>query len=222
MIHHSIKHFQDSATEAVDRYPDICPHCHQGIVPAYLYGFKGERTVILSFYCTLYSCSEFFVAEYEYSNSIDGWRLINTLLGYPKLTSFSDRIKAVSPLFSKIFNQAEIAQNERLGEVCGMGYRKALEFLIKDYIVFKGIQEESIVKNKYLGDCIEHYIEHPRIKSIAKRAAWLGNDESHYVRKWENMDVEHLKQLISLTISWIEMEIQSDELTLAMPIPEKT
>ncbi len=44
------------------------------------------------------------------------------------------------------------------------------------------------------------------LREIAKRAAWLGNDETHYVRKWEGKDLEDLKRLISLTIHWIEME----------------
>ncbi len=41
------------------------------------------------------------------------------------------------------------------------------------------------------------------------RAVWLGNDQTHYLRKWEDKDLADLKRLIQLTLHWIEM----DELT---------
>jgi hypothetical protein len=31
---------------------------------------------------------------------------------------------------------------------------------------------------------IEEYIDDSDLKEIAKRAIWLGNDETHIVRKW--------------------------------------
>lgn len=46
---------------------------------------------------------------------------------------------------------------------------------------------------------------------FAKRAAWLGNDETHYVRKHEHMTVNDLKRLIDLTIHWIMMEQLTDD-----------
>jgi len=50
---------------------------------------------------------------------------------------------------------------------------------------------------------IQERIADPNIKAMAKRATWLGNDESHYVRKWDDPDMTKLKQLIALTVSWI-------------------
>ena len=42
------------------------------------------------------------------------------------------------------------------------------------------------------------------MKECAKRAAWLGNDETHYTRKWEDKDVKDLKLLVHLTVNWID------------------
>lgn len=47
--------------------------------------------------------------------------------------------------------------------------------------------------------------------------AWLGNDETHYVRKWEDKDLKDLKKLISLTIHWIEMDALTVEVIADMP-----
>lgn len=40
---------------------------------------------------------------------------------------------------------------------------------------------------------------------MANRATWLGNDETHYVRLYNDRDVTHLMALIKVTIHWIEI-----------------
>lgn len=56
---------------------------------------------------------------------------------------------------------------------------------------------------------------------MAKRAVWLGNDETHYVRIWTEHDVKSLKMLIDLTIHWIDADALSDQFELIMPAPGK-
>jgi hypothetical protein len=46
---------------------------------------------------------------------------------------------------------------------------------------------------------------------MAERATWLGNDETHYVRKWEDKDINDLKILIKVTLHWIEMELLTEQ-----------
>ena len=57
-----------------------------------------------------------------------------------------------------------------------------------------------------LGKCISDYVASDRVKQVAARAVWLGNDETHYLRKWEGKDLEDLEILIELTVHWIQME----------------
>lgn len=58
----------------------------------------------------------------------------------------------------------------------------------------------------WLAKVIREYIPNENIKSVAEKATWLGNDETHYYRVWEDMDNTDLKELIGLTVLWIEME----------------
>jgi len=106
-----------------------------------------------------------------------------------------------------------------LQHICGVGYRKSLEFLIKDYLMseMEDESEKEQIKNKFLGACINDDVKSEKIKAVAKRAAWLGNDETHYNRKWENKDVSDLKRLIDLTLHWIESEIDTKKLLEDMP-----
>jgi len=73
------------------------------------------------------------------------------------------------------------------------------------------------LKKTQLGTCIATHIKSEQIKGIAKRAAWLGNDETHYVRKWEGKDLQDLKKLIRLSLHWIEMETLTGEVIADMP-----
>ncbi len=92
-----------------------------------------------------------------------------------------------------------------------------MEFLIKDYLIKDKPEERNNIESSMLGKCIDNHIDNNKIKQVAKRAVLIGNDETHYVRKWDNKDIEDLKKLIELTINWIEMEIQTKELLVDMP-----
>jgi hypothetical protein len=65
--------------------------------------------------------------------------------------------------------------------------------------------------------CINDHITNENIKIAAKRASWLGNDETHYERIWVGKDLQDLKKLIDLTVHWIEMEQMTKEAIQDMP-----
>ncbi|ANB85681.1 hypothetical protein A6R78_17425 [Bacillus velezensis] len=56
-----------------------------------------------------------------------------------------------------------------------------------------------------LQQCLKKFITDPKIKAMAERAIWLGNDETHYVRKWKSKDLKDLKNLIELTVYFISI-----------------
>ena len=191
-----------------------CPFCHSKVIPNYL--FLHEDHVFA--FCPNSDCNMHFILDYSYSSQ--GFTIVQPN-SVPVQKLFSETIIAISPDFPVIYNQAFCAEQLSLNQICGVGYRKALEFLIKDYLMFD-ISEDDIVKresikNKFLGNCIAEDVINEKIKIVAKRAAWLGNDETHYVRKWTEKDVSHLKQLIDLTVRWIESEIETQALLTDMP-----
>ena len=76
-----------------------------------------------------------------------------------------------------------------------------MEFLIRDYLIFTG-EEESEITKLHFSECIKR-IDDTNIKTVAQRAAWLGNDATHYYIIWKDYDLTNLKELIELTINWI-------------------
>lgn len=67
---------------------------------------------------------------------------------------------------------------------------------------------------------IEKYMNDPDLKDIAKRAVWLGNDEAHVKRKWEEKDLQDLNKLIDITVVSIKRREKIKNYTQGMPNKE--
>ena len=65
-----------------------------------------------------------------------------------KANALPDELKAISQDFCDIYVEADKAEQLGLKLVCGPGYRKALEFLMKDYLTSQQTTEEEAKKNK--------------------------------------------------------------------------
>lgn len=135
---------------------------------------------------------------------------------------FSEYIHKASPKFVDIYNEACTAETHELSEIAGIGYRKALEFLIKDYLCDEKPEDEKdrIVK-KFLGNVIKEDVANLNLRAVAERAVWLGNDEAHYYRKWKDKDIVDLKNLVRLAVGWIEQELITRQYVQDMPDDKK-
>lgn len=198
--------------------PTKCPHCHHSITPNPLFGHGNDQTEDMEvlMYCPNSECDASFIAHY-YDMGDAGDFNGKTSIGNLLTEEFTDTVKEISPDFCKIYNEANFAEQHQLLEICGVGYRKALEFLIKDYAILNNSEKEDGIKKSTLASVIGTYVDDKRMKSVSKRAVWLGNDETHYVRKWEEKDLKDLKTLISLTLHWIEMEYLTSSFEVEMP-----
>lgn len=192
----------------IDRYPDTCPLCHTHVLPKLCFAVaaSGKPTdqVHLAFQCTSNNCELLFVASYGLAQ--DGtFQFKSAAPKTPQRITFPEIIESLSQTYVEVRHQAAAAETYGLDQIVGIGLRKALEFLIKDYLVARvPAEEREAILGTPLGACIGTYVADQNIKECAKRAAWLGNDETHYLRRWEDKDIGDLKALIRLTENWIE------------------
>ena len=190
--------------------PDECPRCHRNVHPPLLITAKLSEfnTVQGIFRCTHLKCQELFIANYvstvRSEASREVYRLASVSPVNAQKATFPATVEGVSPTFVAIFNQTMEAESKKLDQLVGIGLRKALEFLIKDFAVAEHPQKDEEIRKSQLASCINKYISDPNVKECARRAAWLGNDETHYTRKWESKDVGDLKLLVRLTVNWID------------------
>ena len=193
--------------------PNECPFCHNSITARIHQGFQKGTMLEIVFRCPDSSCGRIFSGLYENTLVSNSWiyTLKSTSIGTFVEKNFSENITNLSNNFVDIYNQAAKAESLNLHHIAGIGYRKALEFLIKDYLIIKNPEKEEVIKKKFLGKCIKEDIQNVNLKEIAERATWLGNDETHYVRQWEDKDISDLKVLINISLHWIDMELLTEQ-----------
>lgn len=208
----------------VESLPDGCPICHHGIAPnAHAwYWLDRHNTLQGVFQCPRQSCHQVFIGTYSSPNHTgSNWRLVSIAPRTVEPYRAPAEIAALSPTFVKIMTQVGTAEAFRLDQLVGIGLRKALEFLIKDFAISENSGEKERILQMFLGPCIKAYIPDGNIKSCAERATWLGNDETHYLRKWEDKDVRDLKSVVTLTVNWIHNHLTTQQLLKDMPEGKK-
>lgn len=201
--------------------PDTCPSCLTALEPTILTGmflpFDSSDSDDIGMLYVLYhcpKCDECFLGKYHYhyGDYLLYHAQLICYLPHPKRSeNFPQNIQDVSPKFVEIYNQAFLAEQQGLTEICGLGYRKALEFLVKDYAIFLNENDSDSIKPMHLANCIDKYIESSHIRNLAKASAWIGNDETHYTRKHEDYGLSHLKSFIAAATSLISSELSAME-----------
>ncbi|MFK4171068.1 hypothetical protein ACI2LM_33020 [Paenibacillus lautus] len=195
------------------QHAETCPHCSVDVSPILITTtIINQYRVDLVYQCPRSQCKRTYIGSFYGANKVN--YILSSVFPNPPIEKkvFPPIINETSPSFTEIYNQAYEAEQLSLSHISGMGYRKALEFLIKDYVIMTRPDSVDVVMNHRttLNKVIREYINDPRIVQTAERAAWIGNDETHYVRKWEDKDISDLKILIDLVSHWISMEILTE------------
>jgi hypothetical protein len=201
-------------------HPNICPHCHVVNNPAHIWSSISVDTdsipvYISSWQCANNECNKLFIAIHKKNGSQFIFsRFLNGLPKGPdwpvpiaKLKSGNqvDGEEEIKSRFIKTYLQSLEAENYGLDELAGMGYRKAIEYLVKDWAIQNKPDDKVVIEGLWLGEVIKKYYDGD-LKEILERATWLGNDQAHYNKLFEEYDLEILKELIDLIM--VELDRQ--------------
>lgn len=204
---------------------NVCPICKASISPIYLASsLDTDSQASIFHFCR--NCQNTFITKYSVTCSRDSMERIYLVKMNQVISSepnrftkhiFDNKISDLSPQFDKIYNQALAAESSQLDEIAGLGYRKALEFLVKDFAIHQHPDDEDKVKSMPLSQCINSYINNDHIKTLATRSAWIGNDEAHYIRKQEDRDVQDMKSFIQAIVYFIGMILITEDASTMEP-----
>jgi hypothetical protein len=205
---------------ALEHEPRECPRCHRAIsaVLQQIYWPKGVSVVTALFSCP--GCRNMFLGEYIVRGPVnyrEGNSIVHrTLCHSPQFLpliqeepSVPDEVANVSPTFFEIYKQCAVANATGLDQVYGVGLRKALEFLVKDFAIWQEPGNGDAIKASLLGNCIQKYVGDVSVRQVAELATWLGNDETHYERRWLDKDIKDLEILIDLTINAVTNAVRT-------------
>lgn len=197
--------------------PDTCPCCHKAIdskvevVSPFFTQSLGQDTIAVIFRCP--ACGKYFFKAYV-CFKIDFNHFTSDFFNCtpsPDLNlNIPKEIESISPEFTEIYTQALNAEYYGLSKITGIGLRKSIEFLIKDYLINYKKEDSNTIKNIMLGKAIAK-IDNSKIQTLARATTWIGNDETHYERRYKDKDVDDMKRFIKALIHFISFELTADE-----------
>ncbi len=204
--------------------PRQCLHCHQtglqnfvaGIITN---GYHDKFNSISLFTCPLCASTSI---HFSILWTMPGMGFDNRIhkssqtipVNNKKLENVSVDLESQFPDFFEIYYQSEKAEEENLNQIAGMGYRKALEFLVTDYLLKYPVPEITDDWLKKPGVTLSDKISkipNTRMQTLAKATSFLGNDETHYTRRHPEHDIESMKAFIRVLLTEIENEIEFEK-----------
>lgn len=193
--------------------PDRCPNC-DAVGYHYLVSLAQNPESPIQydalFYCN--GCHDFFQISYvDPLGTNDTELLVRKTYGSIQEETFSLSLSTLSPEFVETFHDAEAAERSHRLKIVGPGYRKALEYLVKDYAIHLHPEDEVNIGKIPLAQVIKEYIDHPQIQALSKGSSWLGNDHTHTVKKHESYTLADLKRFVIAVAKYIDLELTVEE-----------
>ncbi len=194
--------------------PNICPYC--AVASDYQILQREERkadfdhletAVILQ--CP--NCKNFIFAQFLDNGR---YKVYPQPQPYPNI---SKEILTEYPEFAKVYLQALTAESQNLDEICGMGYRKAIEYLVKRYAEQLFQDDKDNIENEPLSKTINR-IPDADIQLLARKISWLGNDQVHIVAKHPDYGIVDMKNFIEALSYFILMKKRIQQAATISPV----
>ncbi len=181
--------------------PMTCPYCgvytEATATGAESFILTGDQSaIIISFECT--RCKRRFLAVYIKENHC---YTLNTIIPIAENDEVHEGLKEVSPEFERIHQQAYRAELRGDIDLAAVGYRTALEVLVKDFAIKALGEKEEEVAKKSLAQAIDEYSGTVDLMRAEDVVRILGNDYTHYQKKHEGHDFSELKHYYNITLT---------------------
>lgn len=187
--------------------PAICPYCGTGtdavLTNKYNFSLDGKAFIAATCKCTACQKTFFFACVSDGNGNAPNVCLFPDVSFTPYK---NDILSSISPEFINMYNQA--LQSEFAGsiELAAIGYRSSLEILIKDFAINELKKPATDVEKKSLCSAIGEYLNQPDLIRTADVVRILGNDYTHYKRKYPQHDFELLKGYMDIFLKQIEVQ----------------
>lgn len=187
--------------------PVICPHCNMGtdapLSNKHNFALNGYSFIAATGKCTACGKEFFFACHNTPEKKAKNVCLYPTIQFVPYQ---NETLASISERFIDMFNQALQCEFNENYELAAIGYRSALEILIKDFAINELGKSIEEVSGKKLHAAIGEYLNQNELVNTADVIRILGNDYTHYQRRYPQHDFELLKAYMDIFLKQIEVK----------------
>lgn len=185
--------------------PITCPYCGAFIEPVPFQHLRlayndNSTALLVSYKCP--ACSKKFIGVYEINGEDAEYICIIPVANEEVLP---DCFGKISERFVSIHQQAFRAEARDDIQIAIVGYRTALEILIKDYAINMLGEPEAEVAGKGLRRTIDDYVS-KEIQSATDVIRIIGDDYTHYVNGHPEVAFEEFKDYYSMVLTYFEYQ----------------
>lgn len=183
--------------------PALCPNCGVGFGPTSVcrnkFSEEGEYFYFFTHKCNI--CFKYCLTLQIVSN--DRTRLI---AAYPKtqLRQFDQLLRDLSPEFIDMYQASLSSEQNGYANLAGIGYRSAMELLIKDYALDFELSSKEDISRLNLNRAIDKFFGNDKNAMIpADVVRTFGNNFAHWDKSEKYADLETLKAYLDLVVQFI-------------------
>ncbi|WP_242258151.1 DUF4145 domain-containing protein [Streptococcus thoraltensis] len=175
----------------------VCPNCGVGNNPdTWLVSHATGEVKVFKHRCPLCNKDHLTTQILKQNNFCE------IVMSFPKPTiePLDDIFFEHAPRFSELYTQAQYAETMKLYDIAAIGYRGAIECLIKDYALDFEIDSKDTIEKMNFDNVISRYLKEDELLSNTAHAVrLLGNDYAHW-NKVNDIPFETLKYTTEITI----------------------
>lgn len=185
--------------------PTLCPHCGVSTdaicrdARALPFSSAGGQLHFVSFAWACTACGRHFVSCHVADKDQSTAALVCV---YPPAAPYAPDplVQDLSPRFVDLYRQAQAAEDLEAWDVAAMGYRAALEVLLKDYAIRALGRDEKAVARSKLADLIVEVFHEQELVNCADVVRLLGNDYTHFQRRYTDVDFVNIRRYLDLLV----------------------
>lgn len=193
-------------------FPSKCPYCGKDIVE------NCEKQIFdtynsIGIHKCIHCAKPIFIIERK--DSEGHWKIVHH---YPTISflDFPKRIKELSPIAFKTYEQTIKAKDQGFDMLIGAGLRIALEWLVWDYLIKIQDKTESELERLKLHERINLMNKSFYTEVCTRLIRLFGNDSVHIIKKLDFNDDEVI-EMFNLLCSLIDSELQIKEVNARLP-----
>lgn len=189
--------YKHAKPESIQKYwaPRTCAHCRYSIAvepeAGQVLPYDNEKFAhINAFRCP--RCKKAFLVVSEIYRSEDP--VLKAFIPVFSPVSVYPNLDSISYSFKEIHQEAYHAYQLGLYRLAGVGFRTALEVLLKDFAISElGVREEDVA-GVSLNNVIQNYYKHMCTTDLARAIQLLGNDCTHYINRHKDVPPEKIEK----------------------------